>query len=55
MDRPKTRYTKSGDVNIAYQVVGEGAFDLIWVPGWISNVEESWEVPEYAHFLHRLA
>ena len=55
MDRPKTRYAKSGDVNIAYQVVGEGPFDLIWVPGWISNVEESWEVPEYAHFLHRLA
>ena len=55
MDRPKTRYTKSGDVNVAYQVVGEGPFDLIWVPGWISNVEESWEVPEYAHFLRRLA
>lgn len=55
MDRPETRYTKSGDVNIAYQVVGEGPFDLIWVPGWISNVEESWEVPEYAHFLHRLS
>jgi class 3 adenylate cyclase len=51
----KTRYARSGDVNIAYQVVGEGAFDLIWVPGWISNVEESWEVPEYAHFLRRLA
>jgi pimeloyl-ACP methyl ester carboxylesterase len=55
VDRPETRYTKSGDVNIAYQVVGEGPFDLIWVPGWISNVEESWEVPEYAHFLQRLS
>ena len=55
MDRPETRYTKSGDVNIAYQVIGEGPFDLIWVPGWISNVEESWEVPEYAHFLQRLS
>ena len=55
MDHPETRYAKSGDVNIAYQVVGEGPFDLIWVPGWISNVEESWEVPEYAHFLQRLA
>ncbi len=52
---PETRYAKSGDVNIAYQVVGEGPFDLIWVPGWISNVEQSWEVPEYAHFLRRLA
>ena len=55
MDRPKTRYAKSDGVNIAYQVVGEGPFDLIWVPGWISNVEESWEVPEYAHVLRRLA
>ena len=52
---PETRYAKSGDVNIAFQVVGDGAFDLIWVPGWVSNVEASWEVPEYAHFLGRLA
>jgi len=52
---PETRYAKSGDVNIAYQVVGKGPFDVIWVPGWISNVEASWEVPEYAHFLGRLA
>ena len=51
----ETRYAKSGGLNIAYQVAGEGPFDLIWVPGWISNVEASWEVPEYAHFLHRLA
>ncbi|HEU5211348.1 MAG TPA: adenylate/guanylate cyclase domain-containing protein [Gaiellaceae bacterium] len=55
MDRPPTRYARSGEISIAYQVVGEKSFDLIWVPGWISNVEESWEVPEYAHFLHRLA
>jgi pimeloyl-ACP methyl ester carboxylesterase len=55
VDRPKTLYTKSGDVSIAYQVVGDGPFDLIWVPGWISNVEESWDVPQYARFLHRLA
>jgi pimeloyl-ACP methyl ester carboxylesterase len=53
--QPETCYAKSGDVNIAYQVVGEGPFDLLWVPGWISNLEASWEVPEYAHFLARLA
>jgi class 3 adenylate cyclase/pimeloyl-ACP methyl ester carboxylesterase len=52
---PRTRYTRSGDANIAYQVVGDGPFDLIWVPGWISNVEVSWEVPEYGRFLRRLA
>src|SRR4051812_6206514 len=55
MDQLQTRYAKSGDVSIAYQVVGDGPFDLIWVPGWISNVEVSWEVPEYARFLTRLA
>jgi pimeloyl-ACP methyl ester carboxylesterase len=55
MDGLETRYARSGEISIAYQVVGGKPFDLIWVPGWISNVEESWEVPEYAHFLHRLA
>ena len=55
MATPTTRYVRSGDANIAYQVVGDGPFDLIWVPGWISNVEVSWEVPEYARFLTRLA
>jgi pimeloyl-ACP methyl ester carboxylesterase len=51
----ETRYTKSGDVNIAYQVVGEGPLDLIYVPGWISNVELMWEEPAHAHVLGRLA
>ena len=55
MAAPTTRYVRSGDANIAYQVVGAGPFDLIWVPGWISNVEVSWEIPEYARFLSRLA
>jgi pimeloyl-ACP methyl ester carboxylesterase len=55
MEQPRTRYASSGETSIAYQVVGDKPFDLIWVPGWISNVEESWEVPEYAHFLYRLA
>jgi len=55
VDRVETRYVKSGQVNIAYQVVGEGELDLLWVPGWVSSVEASWEVPEYAHFLDRLA
>jgi class 3 adenylate cyclase len=55
VDRAKTRYVKSGEVNIAYQVVGHGELDLLWIPGWVSSVEASWEVPEYAHFLDRLA
>jgi pimeloyl-ACP methyl ester carboxylesterase len=53
--RPDTQYTKSGDVNIAYQVVGDGPVDLIYVPGWISNVELNWEEPALAHLLDRLA
>jgi hypothetical protein len=43
---PETRYAKSGDVNIAYQVVGDGPFDLVYVPGWVSNVELLWEKPK---------
>jgi pimeloyl-ACP methyl ester carboxylesterase len=53
--RRETRYAKSGDLNIAYQVVGEGPRDLIYVPGWISNVELNWEEPALAHVLERLA
>jgi class 3 adenylate cyclase len=52
---PETRYAKSGDLNIAYQVVGEGPFDLVYVPGWISNIELMWEEPAHAHLLRRLA
>jgi len=52
---PETRYAKSGDLNIAYQVVGEGPFDLVYVPGWISHVELVWELPKAARFLERLA
>lgn len=53
--RPETRYAKSGDLNIAYQAVGDGPIDLIYVPGWISNVELMWDEPAHAHVLDRLA
>jgi len=52
---PQTRYAKSGDVSIAYQVVGEGPRDLVLVPGWISNVEVFWEEPSAVRFLESLA
>jgi pimeloyl-ACP methyl ester carboxylesterase len=52
---PETQYTKSGDVNIAYQVVGDGPLDLVYVPGWVSNVEGAWEEPTSERFLRRLA
>jgi pimeloyl-ACP methyl ester carboxylesterase len=52
---PETRYARSGDVNIAYQVVGEATTDLVLVPGFVSHVEAAWEEPNLAHFLGRLA
>jgi pimeloyl-ACP methyl ester carboxylesterase len=52
---PRTRYAKSDDVNIAYQVTGEGPFDLVLVPGWVSHLENAWEEPSFARFLHRLS
>jgi pimeloyl-ACP methyl ester carboxylesterase len=52
---PVTRYAKAGELSIAYQVVGEGPFDLLWIPGWVSNVELAWEEPLLAHFFERLA
>ena len=39
----ETRYAKSGDVNIAYQVVGDGPFDLVFVPGYVTHLELHWE------------
>ena len=52
---PKTQYAKSGDVRIAYQVVGEGPFDLVFVPGFISNLDAAWEEPYRARVWTRLA
>jgi class 3 adenylate cyclase len=52
---PETRYARSGPYNIAYQVTGDGPFDLLWVPGFVSNIELAWEEPLLAHFLTRLA
>jgi pimeloyl-ACP methyl ester carboxylesterase len=53
--QPQTEYARSGDLNIAYQVVGDGPLDLVWVPPWVSHVEEAWEEPACAGFLKRLA
>jgi pimeloyl-ACP methyl ester carboxylesterase len=52
---PETQYARSGDLNIAYQVVGDGPRDLVYVPGWVSNIEMMWEQPSMAHLLERLA
>ena len=52
---PETRYAKSGDVNIAYQLLGKGPPDILLVPGWVSNIDVFWEEPTLARFLTRLA
>ena len=53
--RPETRYARSGDVSVAYQVVGDGPLDLVAVPGFVSHVEWAWEEPSVARYLRRLA
>jgi class 3 adenylate cyclase len=52
---PNTHYARSGDVSIAYQVLGDGPFDVVFVPPAVSNVELAWEVPNVRIFLERLA
>ncbi len=52
---PTTRYARSGEATIAYQVAGEGQLDLLFLPGWISQVEQLWEAPVLRRFLERLA
>ena len=52
---PETRYAKSGNVNIAYQVVGDGPFDLVHVPPFVSNLQLQWEDPAQRRYFERLA
>ena len=52
---PSTRYARSGDLSIAYQVVGEGPFDLVIAPGFISHLDWNWQEPSLRAFLERLA
>jgi class 3 adenylate cyclase len=52
---PVTRYTRSGEASIAYQVVGDGGLDLLFMPGWISQIEQLWELPALRRLLERLA
>lgn len=52
---PETRYARSGELNIAYQVVGDGPVDLVFLMGWVSHLEFFWKEPGFARFLRRLA
>ena len=55
MAMPETRYTRSGDVSIAYQVVGEGPFDVVFAPGYVSHVELYWDIAGVAALLRGFA
>jgi len=52
---PETHYARSGDVNIAYQVIGSGPRDLVFIMGWVSHLDYFWAEPSFARFLYRLA
>jgi serine/threonine protein kinase len=52
---PEVRYARSGDVNIAYQVLGSGDIDMVFVMGWVSHLEWFWKQPDFARFLRRLS
>lgn len=51
---PETQYAQSGDLSIAFQAIGDGPVDILWVPGFVSNVELMWDVPAFAHMRERL-
>lgn len=52
--RPNTRYAHSGNLAIAFQVVGDGPLDIVYVPGWVSNLDYAWTLPRMAHVFERL-
>jgi pimeloyl-ACP methyl ester carboxylesterase len=52
---PEVRYARSGDVSIAYSVVGDGPFDLVWTPGALSHLDFVWEDEDRSRFFHALA
>jgi pimeloyl-ACP methyl ester carboxylesterase len=52
---PEVHYARSGSVDVAYQALGEGPLDLLYIPGWISHLDLYWEEPSVARFLQRLA
>src|SRR5919204_5622043 len=53
-EAPRTRYALSADAHIAYQVFGQGDLDLVFVPGFVSNIEHYWEMPHVPDLLRRM-
>ncbi len=54
MEMPEVKYARSGDVSIAYQVIGEGPLDVVLVPDWVSNLVWAWHTPHWRNFYERL-
>jgi class 3 adenylate cyclase len=52
---PETRYARNGDLHIAYQLIGDGAVDVVLLPQWFNNIDSQWDVPPLASFIRRLA
>jgi class 3 adenylate cyclase/pimeloyl-ACP methyl ester carboxylesterase len=55
LEQPEVRYARCGGLNLAYQVIGEGAFDLLEVPGLLNHIEVIWENPGLVRYVERLA
>lgn len=53
--KPRTQYAQSGHINIAYQVIGEGSMNIVYIPGWVSNIDMMWYNPELSDFLNQLS
>ncbi len=53
--RPTTRFVQSGNIHIAYQILGDGPVDVVFIGGWLSHLEQTWEEPGLAQFYRRLA
>ena len=53
--KPLTQYAKSEEINIAYQVIGQGSIDIVFVPGWVSNIDILWEDSKISNFLTKLS
>ena len=52
---PKTKYARSDDVRIAYQISGDGPVDVVWAPGTMSHLDLDWEMPQRALFFERFS
>jgi hypothetical protein len=55
MDIPEIHYVRNGGVALAYQVLGDGPLDLVYMQGFINNIDIAWDNPHYARFLRRLS